>query len=623
MTHEYFGVVTKAMESGAGELRGLARFEKGARDLHFDPTERFEPDGNVFVDRLPGDLKAGVGVGFDAEPNPHPRGRDRWWVRHGKGGRPELELHGFGVLAAAASVVDLETVRPVLRQDRILAGGARVYLRYENEHGSWLRGPWTVRGGSLQAIESELHEWPDRSWPTDDHFSDADGAWEILLSPLEPSSGRPLDHMSGDDLASWFLKKAEAIPPLAEIVKQLRREGRKLLKSEFRDHVEESERRLFEARFSRVLSVLETLELGSSELERIANAPAFERLWQDALNSKTAELEAQANAGLRDLRDEQEAVKRGIVQLRHQQSELEAKVDKLRAKERKSRADLSAIEKKRGELETYIGENQHRLLNDVRALAPLVAGRDPLVAGTIQPPARIPALEKGEPGAQETNGLRSATIRACRLTLLLDPFSARELAAEQGWRMFVLQVEPHWLCFDDAWRAGLRSIFEAAVGDGIATLLHLQDLDRSPPELWLRPVLDLASGLRDALIEGGREWPETLRITASLAPGPPHHPLGNWLLRHFATPEEPVGDQPDEGGMVSDHTRQPLGRAAEAGPEPLGAAGLEPFVEREVRTVAELLAKRSEAGGEEDRSRIEARAREIRRQWPLTFGRWS
>ena len=31
MTYEYFGVVTKVKESRAGELRGLARFEKGAR----------------------------------------------------------------------------------------------------------------------------------------------------------------------------------------------------------------------------------------------------------------------------------------------------------------------------------------------------------------------------------------------------------------------------------------------------------------------------------------------------------------------------------------------------------------------------------------------------------------
>ncbi len=621
MSYEYFGVVTKVMGSRDGELRGLARFEKGDRDLHFNPERHFEPLGNVFVRRLPSDLRVGSPVLFDGQLNPRPVGRDAWWVTPGESGFPRIELHGFIVLSAAVSVVDLAAARPELRKDRLLANGARLYLRYETKHGACLRGPWTVKDGTLHADESELYEWIDRSWRAEDHFSAPDGTWEVLLSPLEPSLGEPLDLMSGNELAAWFLKQAEGgIPQLAESIGQLHRKTKTLLKAEFGELGQEAERRLFEARFSRVVSILETLELGRSELERITKAPAFQRLWQEALKLKAGELEAGAKSSLRELDSQQEAIRKGISQLRHQHQELEIKVERLRAREKGGRADLKAIEKKRIELENYIGQNHHRLLNDVRSLVPLLPGRFPVPGGVVQPPATIPALENREPGIPAMNGLRSVTIQACCLTLLLDPFFAREFAAQQGWRMFVLQVEPHWLCFDDAWRAGLRSIFEAAVGNDTMTLLHLQDLDRSPPELWLRPVLDLASGLRDGLIEGQRRWPETFRITASLAPGSPRHPLGSWLLCHFATPE-PAGEQPGEG-VGSDRTRQPRGTAAGAEPESLGAAGLEPFVEREVKIVTEMLAKQSEPGAEEDCSRFEARAREIRRDWPLTFARW-
>jgi hypothetical protein len=601
MTFEYFGVVTRVRDSGAGEVRGLARLVMGIPEHGFDAGRLFEPDGSVFVDRLPSQLRVGAPVAFDAEENPQPRGPNRWWVKR-KGGSPRIELHGFAVLDAAEFVVDPAAPRPALREDRILAGGLHMYLRYLTENGPCLRGPLTVRDGVFQI--DEVCQWPDGIWPPKNHFAADDGSWEILLSRLEPSSGRPLDLMSGDELASWFLKKAEELPRLAGVVAQLHRETKKLLKSGFKDLTGEPERQLFEARFARALSILETLELGRSELERIAAAPAFAPLWHAALQARTAELEAEATAGLRHRLDEQKALNRAIEKACDERSGLEASLDRLRARQSKSRSDLAALEKEQREVDLYAGENQQRLLKDARALAPLWASRES--AGVDASPfrARIPALAGGEPGAASIDGLRSDTVMACRLTVLRDPFSARELAAEWGWTLFVLQAEPHWLCFEDAWKAGLGAILEASTRDGGA-LLHLQDLDRSPPELWLRPLLDLASGLRDVLIEAERGWPQALRVTASLAPGPPCHPLGRWLLRHFAAPE-PLSQ-----------------KAAEARPEPAGLAGLETFVHRETTDLGERLAARARARGEEDREQCEIRAREVRREWPLTFTRES
>ena len=607
MTYEYFGVVTKLMSGDAGLLRGLARFENGKRDPLFRPERHFEPAGNVFIDRLSDNLRVvGVPVHFDAELNPHRKGSERWWVTHDHS-RARIALHGFSILNAAAVLVDAHSARPTFRNGEEFVPGSRAYLRYETNDGLVVRGPWTVRAGQLHAIESELHEWPDGSWPAEVHFESSDGPWEVLLAPLDPSLGRPFDQLTGDELLLWFLSQAETLPGLTSIVGDLRREGKKLLKAQFREFANERDRWLFEARFARALSTLETVELGQRELQRIAESPAFRPLWSRAVETKAAELENEANARMGELRREEERAQRSLAGLQQQKRALEVSIERLRAKEGKSKADLTALKRSQRELESHVGENQQRLVKDSQALALLLPDRR--TASGVQPSAVVAAFQSHSPseGARREVGPQlvwSDTVRACRLTLLPDPFRAREVARELDWNLFVFQVEPHWLSFEDSWNAGFRAIFLAAVRDGEGTLLHLQDLDRSPPELWLRPILDLASGLRDQLLEGESGWPETLRVTASLAPGPPHQPLCNWLLRHFAAPAPFSSD---------------VHEAAARPPIP----GVDDFAEREAIALGQLLARRVEPGNEDDLSRIKDHARQVRWVWPLTFARRS
>lgn len=78
----------------------------------------------------------------------------------------------------------------------------------------------------------------------------------------------------------------------------------------------------------------------------------------------------------------------------------------------------------------------------------------------------------------------------------------------------VVPVEPTWLAFDDVWKGGLETTWERAYLDpGTLQLFVLQDCSVAICGTWLRPLLNLSTGVSNRLLPRMEEgWPPNLRV---------------------------------------------------------------------------------------------------------------
>jgi hypothetical protein len=147
-------------------------------------------------------------------------------------------------------------------------------------------------------------------------------------------------------------------------------------------------------------------------------------------------------------------------------------------------------------------------------------------------------------------------VRVCRWVLVPNPAWAvayQEAIGETA-RLHIVQVEPTWLSFADAWRA-VAPVWQAAQQQPDRLhLLLFEDVNRALPECWARPWLDILAGFRKVLpVEGQPEWPVNLRVLACVASDQAALPLSKTVVEHWAAVSlRPVGKRSSEPAQLHD-----------------------------------------------------------------------
>lgn len=145
-------------------------------------------------------------------------------------------------------------------------------------------------------------------------------------------------------------------------------------------------------------------------------------------------------------------------------------------------------------------------------------------------------------------------VWACRWVLVPNPAWAvayQEAMGETA-QLHIVQVEPTWLCFADAWSVVAPFWQVAQQQPDCLHLLLFEDVNRALPECWARPWLDMLAGFRKVLpVEGQPEWPVNLRILASLASDEAALPLSKTVGQHWAAVSlQSVGERSPEPAQL-------------------------------------------------------------------------
>jgi hypothetical protein len=129
-------------------------------------------------------------------------------------------------------------------------------------------------------------------------------------------------------------------------------------------------------------------------------------------------------------------------------------------------------------------------------------------------------------------------VRACRWVLIPNPAWGLAYHEAMGGTatIQIVQVEPTWLCFADAWKGFVEQCWMAAYQKPESLhLLLFEDVNRALPECWARPWLDLLAGFREVLpVAEQFRWPENLRILACPAADQATLPLSKTVVQHWA-----------------------------------------------------------------------------------------
>ena len=139
-------------------------------------------------------------------------------------------------------------------------------------------------------------------------------------------------------------------------------------------------------------------------------------------------------------------------------------------------------------------------------------------------------------------------VRACQWVLIPNPAWGLAYREAMGGTaaIQIVQVEPTWLRFTDAWKGYVEQCWMTAYHKPECLhLLLFEDVNRALPECWARPWLDLLAGFREVLpVVEQYGWPENLRILACLAADQAALPLSQTVVRHWAAVSlQPLRDQ--------------------------------------------------------------------------------
>lgn len=581
MDYDHFGVIDVIWPTEGkkvthqGHIRVLARLRRRGGvwqpDPDFNPRDLGSTEKVFLTDASKlQKLAAGTPVRFSIQPSSvedlQP-GHDRYvvgWNRREK--QPEVEKSGAFLVLAAAHVTWRSKPRVVDYP------GAPEDVKVYGREADFLIGPFnTVRGSEgvelqiLQGQGKKCFRYPlecvseaDRVLPVDESIAEF-----YLLNSLPEGDGQPVDLATGKQLAKWLLEEFREIG-LSDFLRRLDQDRpgwRRELKDRCDALGDPAHRALMNERYSRFTEILEVLDFGKSQLEKLLESPHFEQKWEEAIETRRSELEA----------DAKEKARSRIAVLDEDVRRREGRIAVLEQELSARRTELANLEQRTGGLIEHFRTERERLLRDFIAFEQLLRDRPrgteiaesapapmrgtfprlarfrdetsgPLVGSSLEF-VRGPLLARLRrhihPAVREDLArLFHCLTLSCRAALVPDPGWTRAYveALGEGGRGAMLQVEPHWMSFRDVWEAGLGTVWEDALANETQLhVLHLQDFDRALPECWFRPCLDLLAGLCDGLTPASQVgWPENLRIFASPAPDAAALPLSSFVVRHFA-----------------------------------------------------------------------------------------
>jgi hypothetical protein len=182
-------------------------------------------------------------------------------------------------------------------------------------------------------------------------------------------------------------------------------------------------------------------------------------------------------------------------------------------------------------------------------VGPAVADSAAFVARRLAPCLAGWVHDMTEPWAR----LFHSAVLGCRWVLVPGTAWARAYAEAMGGtaRLSVVTVEPCWLRFRDAWEAVEDFWSRAHDRPDRLHLLTFTDVNRSLPQCWAGPWLDLLAGFRDDLpAPASGLWPDNLRVLATLGGDRGVLELDPRVARHWAAIPKGIG----QAGMAFDRS---------------------------------------------------------------------
>lgn len=642
------------------------------------------PSRRVFWPLIPPNLSVSLDgriVEFSIEPHPSHHGtrdpgRDWYQVaRTGDEGRWLLEPS-----VSAFFVVSEETAHwgSLPRAISGFAQGSRVFVHRRCSDS--LLGPWTVRNDQLEPrVADYVLEYPCRlisKHPVIQHGDSASRRWWpeglefILLQEPSDEDGQPVDIATPAKKASWLRHRLESRS--VAVVAALDRDWpgwKKDLAAEIEAQEDPRLRQVYEGRVRDLGALLESLA-DQDVRAALEGTPQFQavarRVSEEHVAREADKIRQQAIAATDEVRA-QEAEKRRCIEaetrsrsreLEDQVAEQEKKLTAIREEAARERDGLTSDETRLREAAERYHAERSRLVDEFVAFEALLSRRDisprpgepigdaPAEAPsspTPEPPKDLcgPSIEEGPsfigdrlwpilarwaPGSSlGLSRLLHLAVLGCRWTLVPSAGWAKAYVEALGGTavLGLFPVGPTWLRFEDAWDdGGVGAFWRRALADPERLyILFFQDVNRSLPQCWARPWLDLVAGWRDDLpgTDGRVAWPENLRVLCSRATDEAVLELPTEVLEHWGavhangTEGEARTDRDPAPGHVRLETwRRWAGDVPESGALRAEAAGLGPLAQaasRDLRRLAQAYRVLHPGVDEEDCVRWAVRAR--------------
>lgn len=392
----------------------------------------------------------------------------------------------------------------------------------------------------------------------EDNIIECEDTLCIINFPSEVT--QVVDLSTNERRATWLRSKLKKISEHPDILEKLDELGSGW-KNKFKKILEGQKKAdiaLDLVRWSDSLEILDHVVFEHGELMGLKEKPAFKKIVEHAIEKEREGL-------LKPARDyfEKEKTKldQHIANLLKKQKKLTTDVNKKEKDKNKLNAEIALIQQRLEEsqeedfrqfvryrklfegsqsqskpqqISTAPSESKTPpKLHDLGILTNLIDDSLPFVTKRLAPIAQKWDTRIAEINARQLH----LALLTCKMVLLPCAAMIRAYHEALGEASVyrVITVKPTWLSFDEAWKDGIDEVWQLAQqhSDRIF-LLYLQDMDRALPEIWLRPILDLASGIRESLPTVSGPWPENLRLVFTKAMDQGTLPMTPFTSAHFA-----------------------------------------------------------------------------------------
>ena len=454
----------------------------------------------------------------------------------------------------------------------------RFYFWKEDNEFSRLIGPFENKPlkNGLQ-LKEQTQSFP---FLNDEEIIEYNGQSYLLNEPTNDAT-EVIDLGTNKERATWFRNKVKKLAGNSDFLQKLdglgpswRGDFRRLIKDQRKNDLP-----LDRVRWIDVQEILDHTCFEHGELLRLKDSPIFDSFVKRAIES-----------------ERQMLLKPAIDAFQKEKAELDEQIALLKHMQEKSKDDICEKEGRRSKLESELKALQDRykefrqeVLQDFLVYQNLFEGSHTLPGvqhgpADLIPPAggsayptgnqfskiptqvKLPDLETFSSPVEDSQSFVTEhlfpiaqkwderiskknaqqlhlALLACKMVLLPNAAMIRAYHEAIGLASVyrVVTVKPTWLSFEEAWVDAIGEIWQLAKDhSNRLVFLYLQDMNRALVEMWLRPIMDLASGVRESLPTVEGPWPDNLRLVFTEVIDKGGLNVTPFALAHFARLKEPT-----------------------------------------------------------------------------------
>jgi len=442
-----------------------------------------------------------------------------------------------------------------------------VYIKTKD---NYYIGPWQTHKNSEESvilkpkIRKEVYKIHVNDIDTGLIIKDYDSATgkEYLLEEPSVENATLIDASTNKQLTDWLvnclISKAHDI--FIKIDKEIpgwRQELRKAFEKLDPNEVEYQ-------KWDKVYNILKQIEFEHEQIVKLNTNEIFKKKYDNALIQYRSRIEEEIQEDMEKKKTDNE---RKIKIYETKNAQLKKEIEKTK----KHLKTLKEKEDKYKEIAKHLDDARERIVKDYTGIVSLlnlnysenkfdyeIESQPPLNISNNSPIIEAPqdfinnrlypSLNKWVPGINKVMAeYFNYAILCCKGVFIPDlRWAIAYKEAVDVIHSEIIQTEPTWLTFSDAWKSGLNSFWLSAIDNpDYLHLLILQDINRSLFQCWARPILDMIAGYREYLPTRNKSfWPDNLRILAI----PVHEndekgsfPLLENNVRNFAAIEKTQG----------------------------------------------------------------------------------